>query len=83
MNVVETVAEGETAATHAHLTPMHSAIRPTTTYSSPAIPIAPPTPPPAMLQPVAATSLVPQASPNNTKILPSSFHFTTRDWAGF
>lgn len=78
MNVVETVAEGETAATHATLTPMHSAshaARPAATpyvLSSPA-PSAPSTPPPVMLQQATIAPVSPAASlPSSaTKILPS------------
>lgn len=67
MNVVETVAEGETAATHAQMNPIQCVVRPT--HSNSPAPSAPSTPPPMLLQPVAASM---PASPNSlTKIQPS------------
>jgi hypothetical protein len=68
MNVVETVAEGDTVATHAQLNPIHCVIRPA--HSNSPAPSAPSTPPPMLLQPVAAS--VPQSPNSLTKILPSN-----------
>lgn len=68
MNVVETVAEGETAATHAQMNPIQCVVRPT--HSNSPAPSAPSTPPPMLLQPVAASM---PASPNSlTKIQPKT-----------
>ena len=67
MNVVETVAEGDTVATHAQLNPIHCVVRPT--HSNSPAPSAPSTPPPMLLQPVAAS--IPQSPNSLTKILPS------------
>lgn len=70
MNVVETVAEGESAAPHAQLNPIHCIVRPT--HSNSPVPTAPSTPPPMLLQPVASPL---PASPNSlTKILPSELN---------
>ncbi|XP_046453867.1 AT-rich interactive domain-containing protein 2-like isoform X3 [Daphnia pulex] len=68
MNVVETVAEGDTVATHAQLNPIHCVVRPTHSHSP--APSAPSTPPPMLLQPVAAS--VPQSPNSLTKILPKA-----------
>ncbi|XP_059352626.1 AT-rich interactive domain-containing protein 2-like isoform X2 [Daphnia carinata] len=68
MNVVETVAEGETVAAHAQLNPIQCVVRPT--HSNSPAPSAPSTPPPMLLQPVAAPM---PASPNSlTKIQPKT-----------
>ena len=72
MNVVETVAEGETVATHAQLNPIHCVVGRPTHSNSPG-PTAPSTPPPMLLQPVASAAATVPASPNSlTKILPSN-----------
>lgn len=71
MSVVETVAEGDTVATHAQMNPIQCVVRPT--HSSSPAPSAPSTPPPMLLQPVAASM---PASPNSlTKLLPSKIQF--------
>lgn len=69
MSVVETVSEGEASSTtHAQLTPMHSAMRPT--YTNSPVPSAPSTPPPAAIQ--AATPPVPNTPASVSKNLPST-----------
>lgn len=74
MNVVETVAEGDTVATHAQLNPIHCVVRPTHSHSP--APSAPSTPPPMLLQPVAAS--VPQSPNSLTKILPSRIPYAQK-----
>ena len=64
MNVVETVAEGETVASHPQFTPLHSTMRPI--HSNSPAPSAPSTPPPLLLQPVNAS-----VTPLSSKIQPS------------
>ena len=73
MNVVETVAEGETVTSQQpQFTAMHSAMRPI--HSNSPAPSAPSTPPPMLLQPVAA-ALPPMSNKMQPSIVSISFNW--------